>query len=288
MLLVLPAGARAGGARCLAGWRVAGAASSGRLVCHDGDPRCDADGASDGACTIPVQLCLNVPGCAPGVVGAVDLVGSIAPAIRSAIDGLVLPAAGADICSTSAPVGLVRGKGPVTLRARVRDSTSTRIGHARVALRCAPPRRARPGRAVVVTTDFETGQLATVGVARPHAVAHPRVAIHSDAVVRTTGGRVVVVNRFLGDSIVVLDPRRGLAPRLECTTDPGSDPHDVVAVDAHKRMSRASTARALGRRSGRVLVRALPGVAPSTSAPGRAPTGCRRWTRWRWSAPGCS
>jgi DNA-binding beta-propeller fold protein YncE len=86
----------------------------------------------------------------------------------------------------------------------------------------------------VVTTDFETGLLATVGVTRPHAVAHPSTPIHSDAVVRTAAGRVYVVNRFLGDNIQVLDPTQGFATVAECSVGPGANPHDIAVVNPHK------------------------------------------------------
>src|SRR5207244_2176923 len=77
---------------------------------------------------------------------------------------------------------------------------------ARLGLVCRRRAGARAPRAVVVTTDFETGLLATVGVNPPHPVEHPATPIHSDAVVRVAGDRVYVVNRFLGDNLQVLDP----------------------------------------------------------------------------------
>jgi DNA-binding beta-propeller fold protein YncE len=120
------------------------------------------------------------------------------------------------------------------LLASARDVASRRVDHDRLRLTCTRASRPGAGRAVVVTTDFETGLLATVGVAPPHAVARLDVPIHSDAVVRTVGDRVYVVNRFLGDNLQVLDPGRGLATVLQCSTGPGSNPHDVAVVDAHK------------------------------------------------------
>jgi DNA-binding beta-propeller fold protein YncE len=58
--------------------------------------------------------------------------------------------------------------------------------------------------------------------------------VHADAVVRVEGGRVFVLNRFFADNVQVLDPRRGFATALQCSTGPGSNPHDVLVLDAHK------------------------------------------------------
>jgi hypothetical protein len=120
--------------------------------------------------------------------------------------------------------------------ARVRDASGGRADRDRLRLACertpgTPPARAR---AVVVTTDFETGLLATVGVAPPHPVRRVETPIHSDAVVRAGGDRVYVVNRFRGDNLQVLDPARGLTTVLQCSTGPGSNPHDVALAGPRK------------------------------------------------------
>lgn len=91
---------------------------------------------------------------------------------------------------------------------------------------------ARRPRALVVTTNFETGVLATVATAPPHRARELRTDVFSDAVVRVTHGYVVVLNRFLADNVQVLSRR--LRTRLQCGTGAGSNPHDVVAVAADK------------------------------------------------------
>src|SRR5262249_60712179 len=139
---------------------------------------------------------------------------------------------GADMCQAAVPVRVRAGR-RVHLVARARDAGGHRE-RARLGLACRRRAGARAPRAVVVTTDFETGLLATVGVNAPHAVGHPATPIHSDAVVRVTGDRVYVVNRFLGDNLQVLDPARGLATSLQCSTGPGSNPHDVAVVGPRK------------------------------------------------------
>jgi len=136
------------------------------------------------------------------------------------------------VCTAAVPVRVRAGR-RVHLLVRARDAGGHR-DRARLGLAC----RRRPGvhapRAVVVTTDFETGLLATVGVNPPHTVGHPSTPIHSDAVVRVAGDRVYVVNRFLGDNLQVLDPAHGLTTLLQCSTQPGSNPHDVAVLAPDK------------------------------------------------------
>jgi hypothetical protein len=97
-----------------------------------------------------------------------------------------------------------------------------------VAATSAPAAR-RP-RALVVTTDFETGQLATVGIEPPRRARTLRTDVFSDAVVRVTGGLAVVLNRFLADNVQILSPR--LRTKLQCGTGAGSNPHDIVITTA--------------------------------------------------------
>jgi hypothetical protein len=85
----------------------------------------------------------------------------------------------------------------------------------------------------VVATDFETGGLATVGVATPRRVHRLRTDVFSDAVVRVTGGLTVVLNRFLADNVQVLTPK--LRTRLQCGTVAGSNPHDIVVAEPGRR-----------------------------------------------------
>jgi len=215
--LALPAGAAAPLA-----WRVTGAETPGRAVCLDGDARCDRDGTADGACTFGVALC-------PGGATSVRVRGAGAAALRRALAALAPPAT----CTAEVAVRVRAGR-RARASAAARDPTSGRTERRRLRLACVRPPRPHAARAVIVTTDFETGLLATVGVRPPHRVGHPAPPIHSDAVVRVAGERVYVVNRFLGDNLQVLDPVRGLATLLECSTGPGSNPHDVAVLAPDK------------------------------------------------------
>ncbi len=220
-----PAAARRPG--CLVTLRVAGGP-----VCADGEG-CDADGVADGACTFAVKLCVNVDPCPPTGMPAVRLRGAGAAALRQALDALGTPAVAAALCTTEVPIRVRRGRG-ARLVASARDEGTRRHDREQLRLSCRRPPRPRAARAVVVTTDFETGVLASVGVRPPHAVEHPATPIHSDAVVRVAGDRAYVVNRFLGDNLQVLDPAHGLTTLLQCSTGPGSNPHDVAVVASDK------------------------------------------------------
>src|SRR5213083_2957601 len=195
-------------------WRVLGSDGRGRAVCQDGDARCDRDGTADGACMFGVALCLDG-------AAAVRVRGAGAAALTQALAALAAPAT----CTAEVPAHA---------SALARDPASGHRERRRLRLACVRPPRPRAARAVIVTTDFETGLLATVGVRPPHRVTHPTTPIHSDAVVRVAGERVYIVNRFLGDNLQVLDPAHGLATLLQCSTGPGSNPHDVAVLAPDK------------------------------------------------------
>src|SRR5262249_6625348 len=56
--------------------------------------------------------------------------------------------------------------------------------------------------------------------------------VHQDAVVRTFGDLLYVVNRFQADNIQVLDPANNFQTIAECSVGPGSNPHDIAFVSA--------------------------------------------------------
>lgn len=90
--------------------------------------------------------------------------------------------------------------------------------------------------AFVIATDFQTGSFGTVSLDEPRAVTPVSAArrINSDAVARTYGGLVYVVNRFGADNIQVLDPAQDFATILQCSTGAGSNPNDIAFVSATK------------------------------------------------------
>jgi len=84
--------------------------------------------------------------------------------------------------------------------------------------------------AFVVTTDFTTGSFGTVTLDPPRQVmrSSPNHLLHRDAVVRTYGGLVYVINRLFADNIEVIDPAQDFAIRMECSTGNGTNPHDIA------------------------------------------------------------
>jgi hypothetical protein len=90
--------------------------------------------------------------------------------------------------------------------------------------------------AFVTATDFQVGSYATITLDEPRivdAVRQGRV-IGSDAIARTFGGLIYVVNRFGSDNLQVLDPQQSFKTLRQCSTGPGSNPNDIAFVDAQK------------------------------------------------------
>ncbi|HVM98237.1 MAG TPA: hypothetical protein VMT89_17715, partial [Candidatus Acidoferrales bacterium] len=95
---------------------------------------------------------------------------------------------------------------------------------------------ATPALAFITATDFQVGSWATISLDEPHtvdAVRQGRV-IGSDAIARTFGGLIYVINRFGGDNVQVLDPQQDFKTLRQCSTGPGTNPNDLAFVDARK------------------------------------------------------
>ncbi|MBI3768509.1 MAG: hypothetical protein HY271_08435 [Deltaproteobacteria bacterium] len=86
----------------------------------------------------------------------------------------------------------------------------------------------------VVTTDFDTGRYSVFPVGDPAAISRSLGEVHSDAVARTQGGLVYVVNRLGGDNIQAIDPAAGWSTRWQCSVGNGTNPHDIVVVAPNK------------------------------------------------------
>lgn len=97
---------------------------------------------------------------------------------------------------------------------------------------CAPAL----SRAFIIATDFQTGSFATVELDPPRRVdpVNRERRVHRDAVARAFGGLVYVVNRFLGDTIQILDPARSFATVATCSVGRGANPHDIAFASADK------------------------------------------------------
>jgi hypothetical protein len=90
--------------------------------------------------------------------------------------------------------------------------------------------------AFVLGSDFFTGGFGTFPLDDPADVTRVDRGrlVHEDSVARTFGGRVYVVNRLFADNVERLDPARGFVTEAQCSTGPGSNPHDIAFVDEHK------------------------------------------------------
>jgi len=113
-----------------------------------------------------------------------------------------------------------------------RVSVDELVAAVREALDDQPPQQ----RAFIVTTNFQAGSFATIDLDTPRRVSpsSSQRRVHSDAVVRTHGGLIYVVNRLFGDNIQVLDPNDGFRTISQCSTGNGSNPRDIVVVSEDK------------------------------------------------------
>lgn len=221
---------------CLLAWRTSTATSATanvRVVCHDGEA-CDLDGAADGTCTLSAQLCVNVAGCEPAEVSVLGLSGRDAPVLAPVTTEVTLPVPAVEACSKGTPMRVALG-GKRSAKLSLAATAEATGRRDRDALRVVCKRaRTSAARAVVVTTNFETGALATVKTAAPRRVGYPSSTIAGDAVIRPLDGRIVVLNRFLADNVQILDPSRGLRTVLQCSTGAGSNPHDIAVIAPDK------------------------------------------------------
>ena len=92
-------------------------------------------------------------------------------------------------------------------------------------------------RTVAATTascDFATGGLARIDAATHDVLEHRLGAFAADSVVRSSAGRVFVLDRFRGSSVVELDAEGDLEPLWGCSVGAGSNPHDIAVASDEK------------------------------------------------------
>lgn len=88
--------------------------------------------------------------------------------------------------------------------------------------------------AFVVTGDFESGSFAALPLSDPADGAVDLGPLHGDAVARSFGGLVYVVNRFGADNIQAIDPAQGWRTLFQCSVGNGTNPHDIAFVSTDK------------------------------------------------------
>jgi hypothetical protein len=217
---------------CLVRFGVSGASGDPEaptLVCRDGDAACDRDGIENGSCRLGVALCGHVPPCSTEA-SRMRVRGKGTEALAAALNAV--PGAPVATCTDAVDVTVVRGHAARrrrVLRAWARGEGRGLVDRDRLTLVCSGP---PPPRAVIVTSDFETGVLVRAPLTQPARGRPAAAAIHTDALVRVLDGTVFIVNRFLGDNLQVLSDQ--LTTRLQCSTGVGSNPHDVALAAPDK------------------------------------------------------
>jgi len=89
-------------------------------------------------------------------------------------------------------------------------------------------------RAVVLTTDYSSSaSVASLDVSA-NTVTPNHLAVHTDAAVRTHGGKVYVLERLGRDNVLVLDGSDLSTPVLQFSVGNGSNPQDIAFVDGTK------------------------------------------------------
>lgn len=89
--------------------------------------------------------------------------------------------------------------------------------------------------AFVTTTDYQTGSASIVTADDSVLTAINDVAsLHSDALARSYGGLIYVLNRQGADNLQVLDPRSAFVTRKQMTMGNGADPEDIVFASSSR------------------------------------------------------
>jgi DNA-binding beta-propeller fold protein YncE len=89
----------------------------------------------------------------------------------------------------------------------------------------------------VLTTDFRTGSYSVVDLATRNVTKDIRPGgVHSDALARSLGGRVYVVNRLNADNIQIIDLQQGYTTpaNAQVSVGNGTNPQDIAFVNATK------------------------------------------------------
>ena len=95
----------------------------------------------------------------------------------------------------------------------------------------------RQQRFLVATTDFfSTGKVVEVAWSkRRHLIVRDELElVSSDPALRVTGGSAFAINRFTFDNLQRLDPERDFSTAWQSGLGSGSNPHDILLLDADK------------------------------------------------------
>ena len=87
--------------------------------------------------------------------------------------------------------------------------------------------------AFIIATDFQSGTLASIDT-KTKNVSKELLLINPDSVVKSYGKYLYVVQRFGGDSIIVVDPKNPGNVVKEYSTGNGSNPQDIEFKSSKK------------------------------------------------------
>jgi len=90
-----------------------------------------------------------------------------------------------------------------------------------------------PEYAFVTTTDYETGHFATIKLV-DQSVTQYQLELSSDAIPKTIGGKIYVINRLGQDNITIFSPPDFSHPLIQFSTGNGTNPHDIVLASTDK------------------------------------------------------
>ena len=142
LVLWLARQAAAGQAECLVRFALAqpaGDPDAPALVCRDGDPACDGDGATNGTCEIAVSLCGGPAPCDDAVPPHLTVRGKGTEALQAAAESAAATSA---TCSEPVVVPVVRGGSAQrrrTVHARATDASRRMHDRDRLRLTCTGP-----------------------------------------------------------------------------------------------------------------------------------------------------
>jgi hypothetical protein len=91
-----------------------------------------------------------------------------------------------------------------------------------------PPVTPTAPRIVVVTSDFATGAISVADTDTAVTLHNDLQSIHPDAVARTHGSLLYVINRAGADNVQVLDSANNFQTVRQFSTGTGSNPHDIA------------------------------------------------------------
>jgi hypothetical protein len=86
----------------------------------------------------------------------------------------------------------------------------------------------------VISSDFSSGGRFSVLNADIQLATPSFVNVHSDAVIRYIGGKIIIINRLNRDNIQILNPELGFLTEREFSTGKGTNPQDIAFVSKSK------------------------------------------------------